>query len=199
MVENILGLCLGIGLAASSGFRVFVPLLAANLADRFGMHMFSGGFEWMGSTTALVIFATATVFEIAAYYIPFVDNALDTIATPLAVGSGTLLATSYLGTDISPALKWGLGLIMGGGTAGIVQAGTGLLRLGSTTSTAGLANPAVSTAENGLSVTFSVLAILIPTIFIVVVVGMLIWIVTRMVKFFSRRKKEKDSVDDMIA
>lgn len=189
MVENVLALCLGIGLAASSGFRVFVPLLVANLADRFGLHMFSGGFEWMGSTTALVIFASATLLEVAGYYIPFVDNALDTIAAPLAVGSGTLLASSYLGTDISPALKWGLGLIVGGGTAGIVQAGTSMLRMGSSATTAGLGNPVVSTTENGLAATFSILAVFIPIIIAAVVIIMLIWIVSKLVKFMSRRKK----------
>jgi hypothetical protein len=36
---------------------------------------------WLGSDAALVAFATALVVEIGAYYVPWLDNALDTIAT----------------------------------------------------------------------------------------------------------------------
>lgn len=195
MFTSIIAICLGIGLSAASGFRVFVPLLAASIASKAGLYHFSAGFDWMGSWTAMIIFGTATVAEIAAYYIPFVDNLLDHITTPMAVAAGTLLTTSYLGADMSPALKWGLGLIVGGGAAGIVQAGTGLLRLGSSATTGGLANPVVSTAENGMSITTSVLALLIPIIVAVAVVILLFYIVNRLVRF---RRRKRPTADDLI-
>lgn len=193
-MNYILAICLGIGLSASTGFRVFVPLLAANLAAKFDFYHFSSGFEWMGSTTATVIFAVATLLEIGAYYIPFVDNLLDTIATPMAVAAGTLLTTSYLGGDISPAMKWGTGLIVGGSAAGIVGAGTSLLRLGSTTTTGGVANPAVSTAENGMSIGMAILTLLLPVVIAVLTILMLIWMVGKLMKYFKRRKPQKEVV-----
>jgi hypothetical protein len=82
----------------------------------------------MASTPALIAFATATVFEIGGYYIPFVDNILDTITTPASVAAGTLLTASLLTPEMDPMLKWGLGIIVGGGSAGVVQAGTALTR-----------------------------------------------------------------------
>ncbi len=112
---NLLSLCLGVGLAACSGFRVFVPLLLSSLALHFGFVSGAAGFEWMGTWTAIAILSTATVLEIGGYYIPWVDNLLDTIATPAAFAAGTLLTTSFVEID-NPVLQWGLGLIMGGGT-----------------------------------------------------------------------------------
>lgn len=190
MLTNVIAILLGIGLSAACGFRVFVPLLAANIAARFGLHQFGSGFEWMASTPALIIFASATVLEIAAYYIPFVDNLLDHITTPLAIGAGTLLTTSYLGTDFSPALKWGLGLIVGGSAAGIVQAGTGLLRLGSSATTAGIGNPVVSTTENISSIGTSVLTILFPVLGVVALL-LVLFIAYRLMRFAEKRRRRE--------
>ena len=190
-METVISVALGLALAACCGFRIFVPLLAGNVASLAGLYNFSSGFEWMGSWAAFAIFLTATIAEIAAYYIPVVDNALDTIATPLAVGAGTLLSTSFLGADMSPALKWGLGLLVGGGSAGIVQMGTNLLRFGSTTATGGLGNAAVSTAENGLSVTFSALAIMIPVIIAIVALIFVFYVFGKLIKFFKGKKRNE--------
>ena len=93
-MEYAIGICLGLGLAASSGFRVFVPLLVANIASLSGIVNLSSGFEWMGTWPAFAVFLTATVAEVGAYYIPWLDNALDTIAIPLAWIAGTLLSVA---------------------------------------------------------------------------------------------------------
>jgi hypothetical protein len=128
--EIITGVAIGIGLSASCGFRVFVPMLVASIAAKTGVFPVQEGFEWLASWPAIISFGTATVFEILGYYIPFIDNLLDTITTPLAIGAGTLLLTSVLPVD-SDFLKWSGGLIVGGGSAAIVQGGSVLTRLGS--------------------------------------------------------------------
>jgi hypothetical protein len=97
--EIVAALALGIGLAASCGFRVFVPMLVASVAGYLGVLPVQEGFQWLASWPAIACFATATAAEIAAYYIPFVDNLLDSLTTPLAVGAGTLLLTSVLPVD----------------------------------------------------------------------------------------------------
>jgi hypothetical protein len=187
-MELFISICIGIGLAASSGFRIFVPMLAANIASLSGFHHFGEGFEWLNTWTAFGILATATIAEIAAYYIPWLDNLLDHIALPIAVASGTLLSASFISADMAPALRWGLGLVAGGSTAGLIHSGMGLLRLGSTATTGGFGNPVVTTAENGAAITFSVLALLVPVVLAVIVILLVIFIIGKLLKAVKRKK-----------
>jgi len=177
--EVIVAVSLGIGLSASCGFRVFVPLLAAAIAARLGVFPVHEGFQWLGSWAAIICFGTATLIEIAAYYIPFVDNLLDTISTPLAVGAGTLLITSVLPID-DHMLKWIIGLITGGGAAAAVQGGTVIARLASSKLTAGAGNHVVATAEHAAAFGSSFLSFLAP-LFVAVI--MILVIVVILVKF----------------
>jgi hypothetical protein len=179
-MEYFFSVCLGLGLSAAAGFRVFVPLLVTNIAYIAGFAQPQSGFEWMGTWVTFAVLASATLVEVAAYYIPWLDNLLDTIATPVAAVAGTLLMTSLLDND-HPVLRWGLGLILGGGSAGLIQAGTGLLRLGSTATTGGIANPVVATLENVVSVVLSVLSLIVP---VLVAVGV-VWL---MIKVFQKLK-----------
>ncbi|MBN1522667.1 MAG: DUF4126 domain-containing protein, partial [Candidatus Aureabacteria bacterium] len=96
-MDNVLSIFIGIGLSAACGFRVFVPLLGISLASLTGHLELAPGFEWIGSPLALIAFSTATLLEIAAYYIPLVDNFLDTIATPGAILAGTIITASLMG------------------------------------------------------------------------------------------------------
>ncbi len=109
-----LSIALGIGLAAACGFRVFVPLLALNLAALAGQITLPEGFSWLASHLTTVALATATLAEILGYYLPWVDSLLDTIATPAAVVAGTI-STAAVVTDMAPIFKWTLALIAGGG------------------------------------------------------------------------------------
>ena len=122
-LEWIMSACIGVGLAACCGFRVFVPLLIASVANKLGFVGTMAGFEWLSEWPALIGLSVATIFEIGSYYIPWLDNFLDTLATPASIMAGTLVSTSFFHID-TPVLQWGLGLILGGGSAGIVQAGT---------------------------------------------------------------------------
>ncbi len=183
-MEVILSICLGIGLSAATGFRIFIPALLANIAAMNGFIHPGDNFEWLASWPAFWILATASVFEIAAYYIPVVDNFLDTIATPVALIAGALLTTSFM--DVSnPALQWGLGIIIGGGTAGVVQTGTNLLRLTSTGTTGGIANPIVSTIENISSFVITIMSIFIPVIALIIV-GLVVWFIFRKLKQLNK-------------
>ena len=192
-MEHLLSICMGIALAACCGFRVFVPLLVASLGTKFGLIPSHTGFEWLGSWTAVSIFGTASILEIGAYYVPLVDHFLDSLTTPLSMIAGTALASSFF-TDFFegiPSLKWVLGVIVGGGSAGMVQAGTAMARVGSTATTGGLGNPILSTIENAMSVFFSALSLLIPVIvgFVFVISFLIIgWFLIRK---FSRKQTLK--------
>ena len=171
----IIPLALGLGLSASAGFRVFVPLLVAAIAAKTGILPLQEQFQWMGSWPAIVCFGTATIAEIAAYYIPLVDNFLDAINAPLAIAGGTLLATSVLPMD-ADMLRWLIGLLVGGGSAGLVHAGTSVLRLASTKTTAGAGNAIVATGEHAASLGLSISTLFVPILMGIIVLALLAWL-----------------------
>ena len=185
-MQYALGAALGLGLAACSGFRVFVPLLAASIAHRVGWLPASPGFAWLGSWQALLMLATATVAELAGYYLPVVDHLLDTLTTPASFVAGTLLMTSSL-THLDPGLRWTLGVLVGGGAAGLVQTGTVLLRAGTTAATGGIGNSAFATLENGLAVGGTLLTLFLPLVAAVMAVLLLVFIVIRGRRWRQRR------------
>lgn len=173
-METFFSVLIGLGLSAACGFRVFVPLLVMSLASRSGVgHLVLGdGFAWIGSNPALIAFGAATLLEIAGYYIPWVDNVLDAVATPTAIIAGILVSASAF-TDVSPFLKWSLAILAGGGTTAMFQGLTATARQISSFTTGGLGNPLVATIEAGGSALLAVLAITLPILASFVVFGLL--------------------------
>lgn len=180
--EILTAIAVGIGLSATCGFRVFVPMLAASIAARLGIFPVQEGFQWLAGWPALITFGTATIVELLAYYIPFVDNLLDTVTTPLAIGAGTLLLTSVLPID-NDLLKWITGVIFGGGAAATIQGGTVLTRAASTKLTAGTGNAVVATGEHAAAIGSSLLSIFTPLLIAALVIVIVTYII---VKFGGR-------------
>lgn len=184
-----LAVCVGISLSAACGFRVFVPLLAVSLMVNFGGVHVNDSLAWVGSPTALICLAVATVLEIAAYYIPWFDNLMDSINVPLAVVAGTLI-TSGMMPDLPGYAQWGIALVAGGGAAGVISATTAVVRGASSAATGGLGNCAVATAENAASIGGSaftfIAAPLLVAVGLILVVGSCIWVLCRLLR---RRKK----------
>lgn len=171
-MNEVLSVALGIGLAAACGFRVFVPLLFVSLAAKAGKLTLIPSFQWMGTDTAMIAFAIATALEVGAYYIPWLDNILDTVATPAAVVAGAVISASVF-TGMDPFLRWSLAIIAGAGAAGVVQTASVVTRAASTASTGGMGNFLVSTGELIMSVVASFLA---PFVALVLVVCLAIYI-----------------------
>jgi hypothetical protein len=172
-METLTCICLGIGLSAACGFRVFVPLLFMSMASLSGHLTLAPGFAWIGTYPALITFAVATGLEITGYYIPWVDHLLDTLATPSAIVAGTVV-TAAMVTNMSPMLKWTLAVIAGGGAAGLIQSTTVVARAASTATTGGLGNPLFATIELGGAVTTSIMALLAPVVLVALVIVTLI-------------------------
>jgi hypothetical protein len=177
-METLLSLCLGVGLAAACGFRIFAPLLVMSIAANTGHLALAGGFDWIGSRPALITFAAATVLEVLAYYVPWLDNLLDTAAVPIAVVAGVVVTASVV-TDVSPLLRWTLAAVAGGGAAGATQSLSTLIRSVSSFTTGGIGNPVVATAEAGGSLALSAVSLLAPLIAVVslVVLGIALTVV----------------------
>lgn len=187
-METILSLCIGIGLSAACGFRVFVPLLVMSVASLMGWFEPMKGFEWLAIPSVCIGLAVATICEIGAYYIPWVDNALDTIATPAAMVAGTLTTMAVSTGEMSQFASWAAAIIVGGGTATAVQMGTVAVRGVSTVTTGGIANPLVSTGEWIGAIVVSVLSLIVPVL--VVIVGIILMVLA----FRWLRKKKQESV-----
>ncbi len=171
--ETILSLILGVGLSAACGFRVFVPPLIISIAALSGHLELSPGFDWVATYPALIALATASLLEILCYYMPVVDNFMDSVATPAAVVAGAATAASMV-TDTSPMLTWAIAVIAGGAAAGTVQATTVALRAASTLSTGGLANPLLSSVELGGAVTASIPAMIAPIVTLILILLLII-------------------------
>ncbi len=173
--DTIISIFLGIGLAASAGFRVFLPLFALSLAAFFGVWDLNENWQWIGSLMAVVVFGVATLVEIFAYFIPWVDNALDSIAVPLAAIAGTAVMVSTV-ADLDPVITWTLAIIAGGGTATAIKGANAAGRLTSTATTGGVGNPVVATIETGTAFAVSTASILVPPIAAILVIIILIFI-----------------------
>ena len=191
-MDTVFAAMIGVALSATCGFRVFAPLLAVCIATRAtesegeSYVQLAENFTWLASDPAFVVFLVAAIFEIAGYYLPIIDNFLDTVATPAAVVAGTLITAAFL-VDVEPWLQWTLGVIAGGGLAGAVQATTVVTRAASTVTTGGLGNPVVASVETGYSFLSSLLAVVfaplaLAVVLLLVFTGLFIWI--------RRRKRE---------
>src|SRR5262245_49653877 len=177
-LHPLFGIPVGLALSAAAGLRIFVPLLLTGVAARLGVLTLTPGMAWLASDVALVALGTATLLEIVAYYVPWLDNLLDTIATPAAVTAGVMM-TAAATPDLPPLLRWTLAIVAGGGTAGLVQASTALLRLKSSAFTAGAGNPVIATGELAGSIALSVIGLLAPLLAAVVVVALLLILASR--------------------
>ncbi len=184
MLENIpflpyaISAFIGIGLAAATGFRVFLPMFAVSLASYMGWIPMNANFEWLAGLPTLITTGIATVVEILAYYIPYVDHLLDTLSVPMATVAGSVMFASQF-ADIGTFPQWALALIAGGGTAAAISSGFAGTRAASTATTGGLGNSVVATTETAgagimsiLAMTAPIIAFLAAIILIVVVIVM---------------------------
>jgi hypothetical protein len=152
------------------------------MAGHYEIIPLGDNFQWLASWQAMLAFGVASVLEVGAYYIPWLDHALDAVLAPAAAIAGTLMTASTLG-DTSPLLKWSFALIAGGGVSSMVHLGTSSLRAAVSLPTGGLANPVVSSGEWLAAIVMTLLALfLAPLAFIIV-----LWMLYRIVKRFRQR------------
>ena len=183
----IVAMCLGLGLAAACGFRVFLPPLLMGIFSRAELITLGDSWQWFSSDWAIALFGAAALFEIFGYFIPWLDNLLDMIASPLAITAGTILTSASL-NGIDPSLQWILALIAGVGVTGSVQASTVLVRGLSTATTGGLGNPIVTIIEDTMSVIVAITAILAPVLAIALLVA-IFFLLRRVIKGLRRKKR----------
>ena len=180
-MDPLLGIPVGLALSTAAGLRVFIPLLLTSLAARFGYLTLAPGMTWIASDAALIAFATAAIVEIAAYYVPWLDNIADAVAGPAAVTAG-IIEMAAVTPDLPPLVRWTVAVIAGGGIAGLAQLGTTLLRLKSSTFTAGVGNPVVATGELIGSLALAALGLIAPLGAVVIVIILLALLAHRLLR-----------------
>ncbi|MFC3160174.1 protein of unknown function [Chryseobacterium arachidis] len=202
MLENVpflpllLSAFIGIGLAAATGFRVFLPMFAVSLASYFNWIPMSENFEWLAGLPTLITTGIATIVEILAYYIPFVDHLLDTISVPLATVAGSVLFASQF-ADLGTFPQWALALIAGGGTAATISSGFAGIRAASTATTGGLGNSVVGTTETAGAGLMAFLAMAAPVIAAIFAIGIVIFVIFFGRKIWRKFKSRGNKVSDV--
>lgn len=191
-MENVFSLMMGLGLSAACGFRIFVPLTIMSLLAQVGWLQLPAELSWAANPIALSGLLLATVLELGAYYIPWLDNLLDSLAIPVSMIAGTLLTFGFA-PQMDPFAQWSLALIAGGGLAGTLQAATTATRAASSLSTAGLGNPLVATGEAIASIFVSILAIFAPVLALAAVAALLIALVIVVPRVYKKIKNPKNA------
>tara|TARA_Y100001936_G_C15886287_1_gene565571 strand:- start:255 stop:836 length:582 start_codon:yes stop_codon:yes gene_type:complete len=186
IVQILLSLSLGLGLAAACGFRVFIPPLMMGVGSRLDLYKLEGSFVWVDDNWAIAIFAVATLLEIGGYFIPWIDNLLDTVATPAAIIGGIFVTSASLEGELDSSAQWTLSVIAGGSVSGVIQLGTVATRAISTGTTGGLANPIISLLE----AVASILCILISLFLVAIIPIVIIFLIWKSIRYIQITKKE---------
>ena len=185
VVQIVLSLSLGLGLAAACGFRVFIPPLMMGVGSRLDLYKLEGSFVWVDDNWAIAIFAVATLLEIGGYFIPWIDNLLDAVATPAAIIGGIFVTSASLEGELDPSAQWTLSVIAGGSVSGVIQLGTVATRAISTGTTGGLANPIISLLE----AVASILCILISLFLVAIIPIVIIFLIWKSIGYIQITKK----------
>lgn len=190
-MELLIALCLGIGLSAACGFRVFIPPLALSVAALHGTVDLGADWQWLGTPLATTILAVATVVEVGAYYVPWLSNALDGVEVFAAPIAATFLTASTLSIagDLDPVATWVVAAIAGGGTAEVVEGASALTRLFASSVSAGMGGPVVSFVEMVAATVLSLLAIALPLLAFAIAVFLLLYCGRRLWRLWQHKKK----------
>jgi hypothetical protein len=188
MMNSIASIAIGIGLSTSTGFRILVPFACLSAAALYGDVALPTQLAWLDSYPTFIGLLIGTLIEIAAYYVPWLNDALDTLELPAAVISGTYL-TGAFAADLPTLLQWSLALVAGGGIAGSINGMTGVTRLATNTATAGAATPVTSTLEWMCALMLAVLALTLPLL----AFGLAIFLLVFVIRKLSKRRRSRDA------
>jgi hypothetical protein len=180
LIDVLPTLGLAIALAACAGLRAWLPLLLAGLLARTGLLHLGPAFQFLASNRALLLFALATVIEMAGDKVPAVDHALDLLSTVLRPAAGSLLAASVMWHVSDPLTALALGAAVGAPSALVPHAAKASLRAASTAVTAGFANPVLSLLEDVLAFAMFVMAVLVPILVCLLMLGVATFVVRRL-------------------
>ncbi len=177
------------GLSASAGLNAYIPLLVVALTARYTDWItLAPPWDALGSNSIILLLLILATIEFFADKAPAINHLNDIIQTLIRPAAGAILfaASAQVITDVHPVISLGAGLLVAGG---VHTAKSLVVRPAVSATTGSLGNTPVSLAEDVVSTTVSLLAILTPFIIALVIV----WAGWR----FMRRQKLFANQDSM--
>ncbi len=188
-MEWVSTLALAMGASWVSGIRLYAVVATLGWLGKLGYATLPGELTMLTHPWVIGVSTTLFVIEFFADKISYVDSIWDGIQTFIRIPAGAVLAAAAF-TEFDPAIQV---------IAGLVGGGLALTSHGTKTTTRHLVNAspepvsnvAVSTAEDAVGGVGLALALLVPILAIIVVVGLTItsWFV--LPKIFRRLKNRK--------
>ncbi|MEO3783562.1 DUF4126 domain-containing protein [Actinocorallia sp. B10E7] len=189
----------GLGLAGAAGLNAYIPILVVGLLGRYTeLVVLPGDFSWMGNGWVLAGLSVLLAAEMVLDKVPVVDSINDAVMTlvrPAAGGAATAATAAAgnldagLGTDLASLqehswLSWVPGVLV----ALAVHVLKTLVRPIANTGTLGAAAPMLSTAEDGLSLGLSLLALLAPVLAFLLLLALL-YVAFRLLRRIRRGRR----------
>jgi len=170
-MELLTGLLSSLGLSGAAGLNAYIPLLVVGLLSRLDVIQLNAPYDLLANPWVLLGVGVIGLLDFVGDKIPGVDHALHVFGGVVNAAAGAVLFAAQAGVaDVPPALSLALGLIVAGG----VHATRAAVRPVATATTGGLANPVLSTAEDGTSLTLSLLAVFAPLLAVLGLAGVLV-------------------------
>ncbi|MEU7714169.1 DUF4126 domain-containing protein [Micromonospora chalcea] len=185
----------GSGLAASAGLNAYIPLLLMGLLSRYtDLVELPSGWQWLGNGWVVLILAVLLVVETVADKVPVVDHVNDVVQTVVRPTAGGLAFGAGAGSEtvtvsdpdtFFSSHQW-VPVVVGV----LIALGVHLLKAAArpviNATTAGVGAPVASTAEDATSVVMSVVALLLPVLVLVFLLGLVFF-----VPWLFRRRRER--------
>lgn len=155
---------IGLGLSSCAGLRAWLPLLLLSILVHCGYVEVNDYCSFLERNDTLWVLGVATIAEMVGDKFAIIDHVLDAVGTILRPAAGALLTCSLL-VDFDPLIGALLGLVVGGGTAFVVNGGKALGRTWVTAMVpahGGIGNAILSFIEDVVTVVGAVCAVLTP-------------------------------------
>ncbi len=186
----------GFGLATAAGLNAYIPLLLMGLLGRFtNVINLPTGWSWMENGWVLTIVGVLLAVEIVADKIPALDSVNDAVQTfvrptsgGIVFGSGTAAQTAAISdpAEFARTGQW-VPVAIGVVTALVVHLTKTAVRPAANVATAGVAAPVLSTLEDFTSLSLTFVAILIPALVLIILIG-LVWAAVWLLRRRRRRQ-----------
>lgn len=168
----------GMGLSAAAGLNAYIPFLVVALLARFtDVITLPAGWTWIESWWAIGIGTVLLLAEVLLDKIPAVDSVNDAIQTFIRPSMGGLIFAAMSAAESIDESTWmrehpWVGVALGVVVSGLVHGGKMAARPVINAGTLGAGAPVVSTAEDGVSMGMSLIAIFLPVLVVLALIAL---------------------------
>ncbi len=174
------------GLSGAAGLNAWIPLFVTALLDRTDVITLAAPYDKLSTTAGLIVLGVLMIADLVGDKVPAVDHALHaagTVIAPLA-GAALFSGSAGQGADLPTIVS----VILGGGTAGALHLTRSAVRPVSTVTTGGVGNPVLSLLEDVAAIVLTVLALALPILAALALVGVVAALAVAWRR--SRRRRE---------